>query len=281
MLTFFTVPKAFVGRTAVLQMNALESWRAAAEAAEIILFGDEAGVAQAAADVGARHERRLERTEGGAPRVDDVFARAQALSAGGELCFVNADVMLPSDLSVTLAELRAELPRAILVGQCRNLDVTARTGWTATLARVASESPLRGPGGIDYVLFAQGAFVDIPPFALGRAYFDNWLIWDAVRRGKRVIDLTERVLAVHQNHDYGHVAGGRDAVYAGADAQRNLALAGGRLHLFNIDDATHRLTQNGLRRNALAPLRAFAPARRLALQAGVVERAVVGRFRRP
>ena len=67
----------------------------------------------------------------------------------------------------------------------------------------------------------------MPPFALGRAFFDNWLIWDARRRGLPVVDLTEVVPALHQDHAYDHLEGGRRAAYAGEDARRNLELAGG------------------------------------------------------
>ena len=54
MLTFFTAAKPFRGATAVHQRNALRSWLAAAPGSEVLLFGDEEGSAEAAAELGVR-----------------------------------------------------------------------------------------------------------------------------------------------------------------------------------------------------------------------------------
>jgi hypothetical protein len=274
-LTLFTVPKPFIGRTAVLQENALASWRALAPAVEVIVFGTETGATEAASAAGALHVPQIARSERGTPLVDDLFKRAQELATNETLCFVNADIILPPMLADAAVAAFARLPEAILVGQCREVDVSDHlNGWTPELEVEARGAPLRGPGGIDYIVFPRGAFSTLPPFALGRANFDNWLLWNVRRQGRPLVDLTQTVLAVHQTHDYEHVDGGRAEAYFGGEASRNYALAGGRLHLFNIDDSTHRLTPTGVRRNLSAPLRAAPPLRWLALAAGSLARRV-------
>jgi hypothetical protein len=271
--TLFTAPKPFAGRTALLQRNALASWRTLAPGVEVLVFGDELGASDAAAAAGAVHIAGLASNQNGTPRVDDLFRRAEGAATYDTLCFVNADVILPPSLSVAVGHIAAELPGAIAVGQCREVDVEeAIDGWTSWLERAALRAPLRGAGGIDYIVFPKGSFPDLPPFALGRANFDNWLVWDARRRGLPVVDLTETVPAIHQQHDYDHVDGGRAEAYFGAEAHTNYDLAGGRLRLFNIDDATHRLTADGLRRNVSAGLRAHPVVRWIALEAGSVAR---------
>jgi hypothetical protein len=277
-LTLFTVPKPFVGPVAVQQENALSSWRALAPSVQVIVFGAEPGAAEAASATGALHVPEIARSERGTPLVNDLFRRAQELAANETLCFVNADIILPPAFAEAVAIALARLHGAIAVGQCRNVDVGFRVdGWTAEFEAEAVGAPLRGPGGIDYIVFPRGAFSTFPPFRLGRANFDNWLLWDARRRGRPVVDLTQMVPAVHQSHEYEHVEGGRAEAYFGAEARHNYDLAGGRLHLFNIDDSTHRLTARGVRRNLLAPLRTTPPLRWLVLAAGRMARLARGR----
>ena len=88
----------------------------------------------------------------------------------------------------------------------------------------------------------------MPPFAVGRAGFDNWLVWKARQVGI-VVDATHDVRAVHQPHGYEHVTGGMDEAYYGEEAARNLELAGGKGHVYTLHDASHVLRDGKLRRN--------------------------------
>ena len=49
MLTIFSIPKPFIGHVGVIQMNALRSWTFLDPKCEIVIFGDEPGIAEAAA----------------------------------------------------------------------------------------------------------------------------------------------------------------------------------------------------------------------------------------
>ena len=49
-LTLFTVPKPFRGHVGDIQRNAIESWRALRPSVQVVLVGDEDGVAEAARD---------------------------------------------------------------------------------------------------------------------------------------------------------------------------------------------------------------------------------------
>src|SRR5690242_10812691 len=52
MLTVFATPKPFRGHIAVIQRNAIRSWTLLRPACEIILLGDEEGIADTAAEFG-------------------------------------------------------------------------------------------------------------------------------------------------------------------------------------------------------------------------------------
>ncbi len=62
--------------------------------------------------------------------------------------------------------------------------------------------------------------------------------------GAVVVDASEAVMAVHQNHDYGYHPAGKAGVWTRC-LERNYELAGGRWHLRTIDDATHLLGPSG------------------------------------
>ncbi|HZS24401.1 MAG TPA: hypothetical protein VFA30_05370, partial [Gaiellaceae bacterium] len=103
----------------------------------------------------------------------------------------------------------------------------------------------RGWAALDYFVFPRGLFDPIPPFLIGRACFDNWLVWRAREREHPVVDATRAVVAVHQSHDYAHVPGGQEEAYYGEEARLNEDMAGGRAHIYSLHDATHRLYTRG------------------------------------
>ena len=81
----------------------------------------------------------------------------------------------------------------------------------------------------------------MPPFLIGRACFDNWLVWRARELGRPVIDATRSVVAIHQSHDYSHVAGGFEEAYSGPKRATTKSSPEGREHIYSLHDATHRL----------------------------------------
>ena len=84
---------------------------------------------------------------------------------------------------------------------------------------------------------------------IGRPGWDNWLVWHARDSGARVVDATAVVQAVHQNHDYSYHPDGAAGVWQGEEAQQNYALLEGGRCFATMENATHRLTPQGLRPN--------------------------------
>lgn len=244
MLTLFSTPKPFTGEFATIQRNALHSWTLLRPACEVVLFGDEAGIAEEAAAFGARHVAALERTSEGTPVLGGMFERVVEITRTGLLAYVNTDIVLMSDFTRAVAQVAGSFSRFLIVGQRRNLRIEAPLDfggpWETTLRGLASGSDPFYPG-IDYFVFPRDLWGAIPPFALGRAYWDNWLLYAARRRRAAVVDATPVVLAVHQDHAY----------YAGqlhgAESKRNWELAGGARNLLTSREATHVLTPDGIR----------------------------------
>jgi hypothetical protein len=270
MLTLFSIPKPFVGGIKELQLNALRSWVALGEGVQVVLLGNEAGIADAARSCGAEHIPSLLRNEHGTPRLDDAFAQVDGVAREPLRCFVNADIILLDDYMAAVQRASVVGDRFLMVGRTTDLpDVTAaELADPARLrARAAADGEKRGAAAIDYFVFPGGLFGELPPFLVGRAGFDNWLVWRARQVGP-VIDASASVLAIHQSHDYAHLAGGMDEAYYGEEAAWNRTLVGGSDHVFTIHDASHRLTPGGMRRNHGSMFRARETARKAAWKLG-------------
>jgi hypothetical protein len=246
-LTLFASPKPLDGgHFELIQRNAVASWQRLPGRPEIVLFGDES-TARLAADLGVRYSE-VALTESGAPRLDDLFPRAEELAGGDVLAYVNADIVLMSDFARAVERVVRARRRFLVVGRRTDLDVRESLdfsdGWEPRLReRAVRDGVLQWQRAIDYFVFPRGLWGEIPPLAAGRASFDNWLLGRALQLGAPLVDATPVVLAVHQNHDYSHVAGGRASVYSGAEADRNMELAGGYANLTYVHDATHFLSR--------------------------------------
>jgi len=259
-ITFFTIPKPWTGEAATLQENAIGSWRALG--CRVLLLGDEPGVADAAVRLGAEHVPSVARNEYGTPLLDSAFAQAHAAARGDALCFANADIVLAGDFTAAADAVLAALRPVLMIGESWDTPVPASLvfdeGWETRLA----PGRKRGAGALDWFVFTHDLFTEIPPFAVGRAAFDNWLVWAARDAGAPVVDATRRVHAVHQAHGYGHVAGGFATTRSGPEVEANWRLIGGKDRVYTRYDATHVLTRNGVRKNLGSTLRAKERARK-------------------
>ena len=274
MLTFFTTAKPFVGHNGIIQKNALKSWGLLHAEVEVILFGNEQGAAEAAKEAGLRHEPHIERNEFGTKRLDHMFYRAQAIARHDLLCYINCDILLMRDFFDAVKRVRERHWQFLMVGRRWDIEITVPLSfgdkdWETQLCRRVLRNGLRrGPEWVDYFVFARGLYGrDVPRFVVGRVFWDNWLVWKALASNRPVIDVSDAVLAVHQNHDYGYHPQGRQGVFCGAEAGWNYEFAGGWRHLRTIADATDVLQQGRLRPNRL---RRWAGAKRYARQGGRV-----------
>ena len=262
MLTIFTAPKPFTDpHVDLIQRNAIRSWQALGPLVEVALIGDEPGMRLAAEDLQVRQLPDVERNRLGTPRVDSIFRIARETSTQPLLAYVNADILLmPDVLDAARAALKAR-DAFLLVGQRWDLDVREALEFgeasAATLRqRTRSAGSLHPPGGSDYFLFPRECFTQIPPFAVGRAGWDNWMIFHARKQRWPVIDATASVLVVHQSHDYAHLPQGQ-AHYRLPETDENLRLAGGRRRIFRLSDADFELVEGKVQRRRLTVRRAL------------------------
>ncbi|HEY6128540.1 MAG TPA: hypothetical protein VIW23_10195 [Candidatus Acidoferrum sp.] len=265
MITFFTTAKPFTGHNGIIQRNALKSWTLAAPNAEVILFGDEAGAVEAARELGITHVAEVERVPEGPKKLRSFFDAAQKMARYDTLCYANCDIVLMEDFASAVKKAAGAEKQFLMVGRRWDTDVTEpipfqEPDWKERLREKArAHAAQRSGDWIDYFAFRKGFYLGkMPDLVIGRVFWDQWLVWKARELGGAVVDASEAVMAIHQNHDYGYHPAGKTGVWTDELSQRNHDLAGGRWHLRTIDDATHVLGADELRKKPGRARRAVA-----------------------
>jgi hypothetical protein len=208
-LTIFSAPKAFKSHAGMIQENAIRSWLRLKPKPKIILFSNDADTPEVGRRLDVAMVRPVETNTYGTPLVSNMFSQADSLAAGELLAFVNADIILPQS-AIEAARLALQWSRRfLLVAQRYDVDVrspiTFDEGWEQHWAVPAiARGKLHSPGAIDWFVYPRGQYGDMPPFAVGRTAYDNWLLWSTVASQIPLIDATAFVSLIHQNHDYSH-----------------------------------------------------------------------------
>ena len=245
-LTLFTAPKPFTNpHIATIQSNALGSWKAMGEAVEIVLIGSDEGIAEAAAEFGFKHLPDVPVNQLGTPLISGIFKLGRQANQSPLLAYVNADIILFPNFLEVAEQVAAKLPKFLLVGQRWDLEVTELLSfegdWVEPLRRRTwRDGKLHERTGSDYFVFPRACFQNIPDFTVGRAGWDNWMIFKARQENWPVVDCTADIDIIHQNHDYSHLPNGKPH-YRLPETGENIRLAGGRRTIFDLNDASHRL----------------------------------------
>ncbi len=263
-ITILAMPKPFRGHVGIIQRNAITSWTKLQPRPEVILFGHEEGVAECAGELGLVHIAEVARNRHGTPLLADIFAKAEERASHDVFAYINADIILPGEFTGGVERVRRTFPKFLAVGRRTNLEVREaldfREGWEEKFKeRMRHEGWLESYTGIDCFIFPRGVYEEVPPLAIGRAWFDQWCIKYARKKGLAVVDLTRFAPIAHQMHDYSHVAGGREfGAYGGVEADENLKYYGERPHTYTILSATHVMTKDGRIRRVFWREEAFA-----------------------
>ena len=260
LITLFSAPKPFADpHIALIQRNALHSWTLLPDV-DTILLGDEEGLSQAAKEFNVKHIPVVKCNDNGTPLISSMFEMAQKNSNSELLCIINADMILMPDLVEAAKQVMKLKDKFVLLSQRWDLDVTQpiefTEGWQSWLeATVRKQGQLHRPAGSDFFLFPKSCYQGIPNFTIGRAGWDNWMIYKARHEKWSVIDCTPSVMIVHQNHDYSHLPDAKPH-YEHPDTDENIRLAGGQANIrYTVLDSTHQLVGGKLARPKMSYLR--------------------------
>jgi hypothetical protein len=240
-ITLFSTPKPFTDpHINIIQRNAIHSWIALGPDVDVILIGDEPGLEETARDIGVKFIPEVARNDFGTPLVPSIFNQARETSKGEILLYINADIILLPEVLDVINEVRKLEKDFLIVGRRWDLSITEEidfsTNWISDLTiNLEKEGKLRAPTAIDYFIFPRHLYKEIPPFAIGSAGWDNWMIFFGIEQPWPVIDATPSLRVIHQNHDYSHLPGGKPH-YDLEESKQNVALSGGMKTLYDLLD---------------------------------------------
>jgi|LQYC01.1.fsa_nt_gi hypothetical protein len=229
MITFMTTFKPFVGDDETRQRNALLSWLSLGQDIEVFVFGVPPAPDDLNDQFNIKNYPLVDWNNTGMPKVDEMFKIAQCDSKNVYLAYVNGDIVLGADFVKSLCI--PKWKRFLLVGQRWD------TGYLAPIEDASFEAvkcyrdtakrqgSLRGPTGLDFFAFPKDTFSKAPPLVPGGVVWDGYMIYYAESQGIPVIDATNDILAIHQNHPYKLVSRNDRDLDAGPAAQNNFAVA--------------------------------------------------------
>lgn len=224
MITIFSCPKAFIGEFGIIQEKAIQNWlKLIKYKLEVILLGNEEGITNICKKYHLIHIPNIERNEYNTPLLNDIFKKAEKRSKNNILLYVNSDILFFSKLDPILNRLLKQFTTFVASGQRHEGNIQGK---------------LKSKSWMDYFLFTKGVWKEIPPFALGRTFWDKWLIWKTIDLKLPVVDLTPILKTVHQSHSYTYNRMNKQKVWSGKEAYNNLLLAEGWNKLGDLRNAT-------------------------------------------
>jgi hypothetical protein len=227
----------------MIQKNAIQSWKHLGNEVEIVLIGDDKGVKEMAKELDVRSIPEILRNAQGTPLVSSIFERARILNSSPLLGFINSDIIVFPEILETCKKALEQAERFVLLGQRWDLKVEHPllfgSGWEKKLKENLTEhGKMHPPAGSDYFIFPRGCFRKIPDFAVGRAGWDNWMIYQARKEHWKVVDSSGEITVVHQDHDYRHLPKGV-IHHRQPETLENIRLMGGRFAVYTLFDADY------------------------------------------
>ena len=251
-LTIFTSPKPFIDPHVVtIQRNAIRSWTELGDQGEVKMIGDEEGMAEICKEFNIRHIPEVKTNEKGTPYINSIFDQARSNSDSPYLAYVNADIILLPNFLTSTKNVARQYEKFLLVGQRWDMDITQELdfnlGWQDRLeADRLENSKIYPPNGSDYFIYSRSILKNIPQFTVGRAGWDNWMIYHGAKAKWPAIDATNDIHVIHQNHDYHHLPEGKPH-YRNPETFVNVDLAGGRRNMFLLIDTNKILVDGKVR----------------------------------
>jgi len=253
-ITIFATPKHFVDHIGIIQYNAIKSWTLLKPRPEIILFGYEKGVSEIALELGVKHITNVSRNELGTPLIQSIFYNANLFAKNNILVYINSDIILLNGFVETVKKIDSYFSKYIIIGQRWDIDIKTFIDfsdyfWEEKLRNYTlSTGNLHEPTGIDYFAFNKknNLWINFSEYAVGRILWDNMSIYRAIQHKIPIINATNSIFAIHQNHDYSHLRDKKDIERKGFESDKSIILSGGFKNAKTIDDSTYQIYNNSL-----------------------------------
>jgi hypothetical protein len=251
MITIFATPKNFEDIFIHIQENAIKSWRSISDDIQIVILGDSKGSKEIAEEVNADYIPKVRCSPKGTPYASDLFIQAEKIAKFPIITFINADIILPKNFVEEIKWVTDTMKKFLIIGHRWDMDIHEKINFQSELITrkfwetIPEKGELHAPSGIDYFVFNKGLWKTLPDFIIGRPGFDNWLIWKARRRRIPVIDATDSIQVVHQNHHFNfHNLKKDPKIHTEEEGQYNSQIHQGKI--LNIMDADYTLNKGNV-----------------------------------
>lgn len=243
-ITFFTTCKPFKSEAAIHQENALLSWSKLG--VPTLILGQDAGSEEIAAKFNFTYIPHLKTNSQGLPFVSSVFETALSNTTTPFLAYLNSDILCtPSTLEAIekLIALDNLPPNFLYVTRRINIPLQGHlpcdNTWYHTVKDLGEKyGTWDNSNAIDVFLFNREWLHNIPDFTIGRAGWDNWMLWNATQKGASIIDGSLGSAVFHPLHGYESLQNSVADVFVGEDAHHNRALSQNKTNSIE-DTCTH------------------------------------------
>jgi len=201
MITIFTIPKSFEdSHIDIIQTNAIKSWLELDSDCNVVLIGNDPGVAEKAKELDIKHIPDVKCNEFKTPLLDSAFELARNAFDNEYLVFINADIILFDDF-LNIVKYLPSNDEFLVAGQRWDIDIRYKidfqANWQELLKKEIEKNGRRHPAsGSDYFIFNKNSFKNIPSFAVGRVAWDTWMIQEANKQKMMTVDASEAITVI-------------------------------------------------------------------------------------
>lgn len=207
MLTIFTTCRSFaLPQFAIVQRNAIGSWLQLQPRPQVMVIGKSPGADEFCRAIDIEYLPDVDTSPKGVPLLNAMFKLAEKNARFDDMLFMSSDMIIFQDTYLALQIIKNHMKEYLASLIRWNADITTfidfnDPNWKQQLLNISTKGE---PSCGDYFLFSKGFFGDeMPPFVMGRGFHDFWKHRYGLQKGG-LIDVTDSVRAVHQNHDHGH-----------------------------------------------------------------------------
>lgn len=206
-VTIFSSPRPFTDpHISMIQRNGIGSWLELRPRPQVLLVGNEEGVADVARELNVTHVPDVATTEDGIPLRDSIHALAHRYAHHDMVCLINADIIILSNFYECIR--RIPFKQYVATGRRFDMDIDwpipfESDRWRDELEALRKRSGvLHGPSAVDYVVYQKSIDPPIlPPFPVHLPGWDGWYLFQCKKQRIPIVNMDIAVTAIHQTHE--------------------------------------------------------------------------------
>jgi len=203
--TIFTTCRPFIGEYKIIQENAIYSWSKLIPKPEIFIMGYiEEGVKEIANKydniriLDVEYNKKINQ-----PSMKSIFNIAQKESKNDIVCYTNSDIIHFQCLVDIIKKLKkSDLNEYLAVGTRYDVDIDFKLNEkNLNFEKLVTYNGTLHGSGIDYFIFPRTLdWSHMPNFIVSKTTWDIWICLDILKRNIPLIDTTNVINVIHQNH---------------------------------------------------------------------------------